>query len=181
MRYGSAPASLRADGAPSTRERDDVVRGICYDVGVGTTVDWLGGELPLGGRNGPLLAAEYEGPASRWVTRVLGIEHEVIGSGGERRPREAETVGDPLRRRIVIGDGAEFLATLELCRLRSPRGSELGEIPLPGLPRGRLRCRVVADVARRTVRTRFLGHRSRRRRVGQRQSIGPPSAITAST
>jgi hypothetical protein len=112
-----------------------------YAVGVsGVMAYWLGGELPLSRKDGPLLAAESD--VTCW-SHGCGIEYEGIGAGASEG-WEAETVA-LLRRRIVIGAGAEFLATLEPPRLSSgPFGAR--EIPLPGLPRSSP-MRVVADVA----------------------------------
>jgi hypothetical protein len=117
-----------------------VVRRYALGVAPGYTTYWLGGELPLSGKNRPLLVAESD--LSCW-SHGCGIEYEMIGAGASEG-WEAETVA-LLRRRIVIGAGAEFLATLDPPRSLSD-GFGAREIPLPGLPRSS-RIRVVADVA----------------------------------
>ena len=88
----------------STRERDESC--VRYDVGVGTTVYWLGGELPLGGRNGPLLAAE-----SGLQLLVTRVRHRVRSDRirrerrlGGRDCRAAAPADRDRRRRGVPGD-----------------------------------------------------------------------------
>lgn len=103
-------------------------------------VYWLGGELPVGRRDGPRLVAEMSSVC--WSTGC-GNAYSVIGSGA-REHVAADTVA-VLRRRLVIATGGGDLGTLEPPQTLSG-AFRVADIRVPGLPRSSP-VRVVADVA----------------------------------